>query len=185
VEIIDTAGLRDSADIVEREGIRRAKSAAQQADHILYVVDDVVGASERDQHYWRELEARPMTVVLNKVEVSGRKIGETNFEGKPAFAVSALERVGIPELRRYLKGLVGFTNTPGQGVFLARRRHIDALSRTRSAVSRALDIYNSSRAGEFIAEELRMAQYALNEITGNFDNEALLDRIFSNFCIGK
>lgn len=185
VEIVDSAGLRESVDLVEREGIRRAKTAALQADHILYVIDDTVGVSEIDKHYWQELDSKPITVILNKVEISGRGIGETSVAGKAGFAVSALTGTGIPELRRYLKQVVGFVNTPEQGIFLARRRHIDALSRTKSAVTRALEIYNSSRAGEFIAEELRLGQYALNEITGNFDNEALLDRIFSSFCIGK
>lgn len=184
LHIIDTAGLRDSDDLVEQEGVRRARQAMQSADRILLVVEDAVGVGPVEQVSLDDLpDALPVTVVRNKIDLSGRLPGIEDSAGKPEIRLSALSGAGVDLLRQHLKQAIGFSG--GEDGFIARRRHLDALRRTAEHLSAAHEQLHAAAAGELMAEELRQAQQHLGEITGAFSSEDLLGEIFSSFCIGK
>jgi tRNA modification GTPase len=184
VHIIDTAGLRDSTDAVEQEGVRRAWDAIRSADRVLLVVDDTQGLSPADTALHDGFPSDiPVTVIFNKIDLSGR-VPDSGEQGHRFYvALSAKSGEGMNLLRRHLKAVAGFQEG-NEDSFMARRRHLDALGRTREhldSAQRQLD----TGTGELLAEELRLAQQALGEITGEFSNEDLLTRIFASFCIGK
>jgi len=185
LHVIDTAGLRDSDDPVEREGIRRAWTEIEAADRILMVVDDRRGLTVED----RALRARlpvgaAVTVLYNKIDLSGRSPTVRDGEWGAEILLSAKTEAGLDLLREHLKACMGY-HGGGEGTFMARRRHLEALERVTAALERADYQLEVIRAGELVAEELREAQSALAEITGEFTSEDLLSRIFSSFCIGK
>ena len=186
LHVLDTAGLRDSADVIEAEGIRRAHEQMRRADRVLFVIDLVADpdaaayAQERD----RLPRDVPVTLVLNKTDLAaGIPLADT-ITGPPRIAVSALTGGGLERLRAHLKESMGFKSAEG-GTVSARRRHLEALRCARGHVEAAEQRLRDSRAGELVAEELRAAQQALGEITGEFTSEDLLGRIFGSFCIGK
>lgn len=199
--VLDTAGLRDVPDVVEAEGIRRAREQMKKADRILYVVDaaDAAAVTGVDADL-RALPADvPVTVVLNKCDlaggaqamgVSGSPVESTARRGaassSPAIVqrVSALTNAGLDDLREHLKTVAGFVMGDA-GAFSARRRHLDALARVHAHVGTARAHLRSRAGAELIAEELRLAQVALGEILGEFTSEDLLSKIFGSFCIGK
>lgn len=184
VSLIDTAGIRVSEDEVEVEGIKRAVGEAERADQVLVVID----LSEHRSDWQRTAEevttSLPVdgnfTVVLNKVDLA------SNVEVDPSavLSVSALTGQGIEVLRRRLAELAGRTGS-GEGLFIARRRHLDALARAAAFVAEGRAQLEINRAGELLAEELKHAHEALCEITGEFTSDDLLGKIFSSFCIGK
>ncbi|MGH8301881.1 MAG: tRNA modification GTPase, partial [Steroidobacteraceae bacterium] len=186
LHILDTAGLREDADGVEAEGIRRAHAEMQRADRVLFVID---AAEDADAAAYREEKGRlpaevPVTLVLNKCDLAtGIPVADT-ITGPPRVALSALTGEGLDMLRAHLKTCMGYQTLDG-GTVSARQRHLDALGRARRQVAEAERQLRDSRAGELVAEELRGAQQALNEITGDFTSEDLLGRIFGSFCIGK
>ena len=183
LHLLDTAGLRETKDTVENEGVSRARSAMQEADRVLVVVDDRQG---------RELEGLlkqlptgvPATVVRNKIDLSGRRPEQCLELVPPQIAISAKNGSGLDLLRNHLKHSVGYEHA-GESTFIARRRHLDALRMTQERLLVGNELLIEQRAGELLAEELRMAQIALSEITGEVTSEDLLARIFSSFCIGK
>ncbi len=184
LHIIDTAGLRQGVDSIEKEGVRRARIEAQKADLVLLLVD----ASEDDADDENELRAElpaamPSTLVRNKIDLSGDAAGYDRNNPR-AINISAKTGAGIGVLREHLKQVVGYRESGG-GTFTARRRHTDALERARRHTEEGRDQLEQGRAGELLAEELRLAQLALSEITGEFTSDDLLGRIFSNFCVGK
>lgn len=186
LRISDTAGLHERTDdIVELEGIRRTQHEITQADHILLLIDDSTGMTDQDEKILAGLPAdKPLTLIRNKIDRSGHAPAIERSGGRVTLYLSAKTGEGIDLLRRHLCEVVGFH--PGdEGVFIARRRHLDALDRARSAIQSGYDCLTGLGAGELLAEELRQAQIALGEITGAFTTEDLLDRIFSSFCIGK
>ena len=186
LHVLDTAGLRDGADEVEAEGIRRAHEQMRRADRVLFVIDLL-----NDPHAAAFTEERdrlppdvPVTLVLNKSDLAaGIPLADT-VAGPPRVAISALTGEGIERLRAHLKDCVGFTSID-TGTVSARRRHLDALHRARGMVAEAERRLRERRSGELLAEDLRAAQQALSEITGEFTSEDLLGRIFGRFCIGK
>jgi tRNA modification GTPase len=185
LHIADTAGLREVNDVVEAEGIRRAREEMARADRILYVID----ATRALDHESIERETSslpssvPVTWILNKTDLCG---GRTRFEQSqpPRVHVSASSGDGIDLLRAHLKECMGFIGTD-TGTISARRRHLDALARAEQHLLEASNQLIEHRAGELMAEELRQAQQALAEITGEFTSDDLLGKIFSSFCIGK
>jgi tRNA modification GTPase len=184
VHIIDTAGIREQADKVEQEGIKRAWREVEQADRVLLLVDDQEGLGAEHANLLATMpKNKPLTVVMNKIDLTGRKPGLSEHQYGPLVALSAKSGAGLDLLREHLKQVAGYSS--GEGTFTARRRHIHALERALASVKMGYRQLVESRAGELLAEELRQAQTALNEITGEFDNEDLLGRIFSSFCIGK
>lgn len=184
VHVIDTAGLHDSTDPVEQEGMLRTRRAITAADHILLVIDDCEGFTNKDQAVLDELPGDiECTRVYNKIDRSGRAAGMETAAGTAAIALSALTGEGLDVLRTHLKASAGYRGHSGG--FSARRRHLDALARARAHVDAGLQRLRDQRAGELLAEELRQAQQVLGEITGTVSSDDLLGRIFSSFCIGK
>jgi tRNA modification GTPase len=188
LHIIDTAGLRESPDEIEREGIRRALREIENADHVLLVSDSQT-AVPADLHRLlptdanASLHAKPLTLVRNKCDLLQL---QAHIEAGPptVIALSAKTGAGIDLLRQHLKHSVGYQGN-GEGTFLARRRHIDALQRALGYLQMAQRELSSQRAGELVAENLRLSQNALSEITGAVSADDLLGHIFSSFCIGK
>jgi len=181
LHVIDTAGLRDSEDVVEQEGIKRTWIEIEQADRALLLVDDKTGITEDDEHIRQKLPASlEVTIVRNKIDLTDTKAKEQNNE----IALSAKSGEGVELLRAHLKKIMGYTGLT-EGVFLARRRHLDALIRAKELVENGRAQLQLSKAGELLAEDLRQAQNALGEITGHVSSDALLGKIFSSFCIGK
>jgi tRNA modification GTPase len=187
VELVDTAGLRSDPDRIEAEGIRRARQALAEADAILWIQDAsaVLGDPGRSgDKPEEELPGDvPVVTVRNKIDLSGDESGLLRRE-PPVVAVSAKTGAGIDALRTLICELAGYRDL-GEGAFTARQRHIDALDRAFSHFEAGRAALESAQAGELLAEELRLAQQALGEITGRYTSEDLLGRIFSEFCIGK
>ncbi|MFN2301024.1 MAG: tRNA uridine-5-carboxymethylaminomethyl(34) synthesis GTPase MnmE [Gammaproteobacteria bacterium] len=181
VRIIDTAGLREAGDAVEQEGVRRARAEIVRADHVLMVVDATQPAAATPLD--PELAERPLTIVRNKIDLSGEPPGAEIAAGHSVLRVSAKTGAGLDALRAHLQAVAGWT--AGGGTFSARRRHLDALTRARRHVADGYEALETRHAAELCAEELRLAQQALGEITGAFTTEDLLGRIFTSFCIGK
>lgn len=185
LNIIDTAGLRDSDDPIERIGIQRAWEEIARADSVLLIVDDRNGVTDTDRDIIRRLPAGPeLTVVHNKIDLTGRAPAIANGEHGAEIALSARTGDGVALLCRHLEDRVGYQPS-GEGVFIARRRHLDALKRALVLLHSGHRQLAERRAGELLAEDLRQAQRALGEITGEFTSDDLLGRIFASFCIGK
>lgn len=187
LHVLDTAGLRQAAhDEVEAEGIRRAQVEMQRADRVLFVIDaadDPVGKAFLEERQRLPSEV-PVTLVFNKCDQAvGIPVADTT-SGPPRVHMSALTGTGLDTLRDHLKLCMGYQTLEG-GTISARQRHLDALARARRHTDEAARQLEERRAGELVAEELRVAQQALNEITGEFTSDDLLGRIFSSFCIGK
>ncbi len=185
LHLVDTAGLRDSDDAVEREGIRRAREALERADRALLVLDDSAPDPATEQALVEALpNGLPVTVVRNKIDLSGRAPGCGSGPHGAELGLSLKSGDGFEALRDHLKEVSGYSGTES-GDFMARRRHLDALAKAGEAVDQAREQLAEAAAGELVAEELRLAQRALGEITGAVTSDDLLGRIFAEFCIGK
>jgi tRNA modification GTPase len=189
LNLVDTAGLRPAADVVEAEGVRRARQEIARADHVLYILDAATAATAGNAALGEpELEGLPagvpITLVFNKIDLIGAAPALDVAADPPRVFISALTGAGIPLLRSHLKAGAGYLDSDS-GALAARRRHLDALTRARGHVQCAADTLSSTRAFELFAEDLRLAQHALGEITGEFTSEDLLGEIFGSFCIGK
>ena len=189
LHIIDTAGLRDAPDEVERIGIDRAWEEIRTADRVLLMVDSTTTDTDDPEQIWPEFvhqlpDADKITVIRNKADLSGEAIGQREAHGHTLIALSAKANQGVDELREHLKSCMGFSATT-EGGFLARRRHLEALQVAHDLLQTGYDQLVMNGAGELLAEDLRQAQQSLNEITGEFSSDDLLGRIFSSFCIGK
>lgn len=186
LRISDTAGLHDATDdVVELEGIRRTQNELAQADHILLLIDDALGMTEQDEKILADLPAnKPFTLVRNKIDQTGHHAEIRTENAMTVIYLSAKTGNGMDLLTQHLCQVVGY-HPEEEGVFIARRRHLDALQRAQQAIERGYQCLTGMGAGELLAEELRIAQTALGEITGTFTTEDLLDQIFSSFCIGK
>jgi tRNA modification GTPase len=186
LHVLDTAGLRDSDDLVEREGVRRAAAEMSRADRVLFVIDgadDPHGAAFAEQRSRLPVDV-PITMIFNKIDLCAGLPMPDTVAGPPRIHVSASTGAGLDLLRSHLKDCVSF-QTAGSGTISARRRHLEALARARESVETAARKLEEHRAGELIAEDLRQGQNALEEITGIFTADDLLGRIFGSFCIGK
>lgn len=189
LHIIDTAGLRESPDEVERIGIQRAWDEIRGADRVLFMVDATETNAVHPADIWPEFfeqlpDDLPFTVIRNKVDLNAEPVAIEDISGIPVLHLSAKTGHGIELLREHLKHSVGYTAT-SEGSFMARRRHLDALERAREHLLTGQEQLEMNLAGELLAEELRITQQHLNEITGEFTSDDLLGKIFSSFCIGK
>lgn len=194
LHIIDTAGLRESADQIEQEGMRRAWHEIAHADRVLLVTEQQEGLGAGERTIIEQLPDRlALTVVHNKIDLTER--GPTLIEvssdlpaspqsGFSELWLSVKTGAGMDLLRGHLKDCMGYQGA-GEGSFTARRRHLDALAGAQASLERARVQLQGQRAGELLADDLLQAQNALSEITGAFTTEDLLGRIFSSFCIGK
>lgn len=186
MHIIDTAGLRESEDRVEQIGIERAHHEIAQADIILCVVNateptitlESIGIDSN------LISSKPIILIRNKIDLISEKSSIVIEDKKTVISLCAKSGEGIELLKNQIKKTVGF-NVQTEGQFSARRRHLDALSRAHTFLINGQRQLIENRAGELLAEDLRQAQLALNEITGEFTSDDLLGRIFSSFCIGK
>ena len=182
--LIDTAGIREGADIVESEGIKRAWDQVNSADRILLVVDGETGITNEDRTILKKIEdPAHVTIILNKQDIAVSDHADLTTDFNDIFKVSAKTGFGLQSLKQHLKNIMGYSS--GEGAILARRRHLEALEAAKSSLEMAVFNLETSQAGELAAEDLRQAQFELNKITGEFDNEDLLGEIFSSFCIGK
>ena len=189
LHIIDTAGLRDTQDKVEQIGIERAWAEIEQADRVLFMVDGTTTDAVDPHEIWPEFVNRlpkniGLTVVRNKADLTGEDLAPSQEQGHAVYRISAKTELGLPALREHLKACMGFQGS-AEGGFMARRRHLDALERAAERLLVAKEQLEVFVAGELVAEELRLAQESLSEITGEFSSDDLLGRIFSSFCIGK
>lgn len=190
LHIIDTAGLRDTHDPIEKIGVARAIAAIKQADRILLVIDSTQAEVTNPLSIWPIfLNPKPnldkITIINNKADLTHHKIElSTNKEGYTSIFLSAKDKQGIELLTEHLKACMGYQHT-AETTFSARRRHIQALQEAAQAIDQGYQQLTKQGAGELLAEDLRQAQQALNTITGEFTPDDLLGRIFSSFCIGK
>ncbi len=188
LHIIDTAGLRDSPDEVEQIGIERAWQEIRLADRVLLLVDARTTSELDPARVWPAFtdqlpHPEKLTLVRNKIDLTGENSGFLNPE-QTTLGLSAATGAGLDELKTHLKQVMGYQNL-GETGFTARRRHLDALQRARTFIESGKTQLAGYAAGELLAEDLRQAQNALGEITGEVTPDDLLGRIFSSFCIGK
>lgn len=182
LELADTAGLRDTHDPVEREGVRRAHSERERADVVLLVTD--AQHADEDLAWLRDLPASvERRVVINKIDLGDTQPHTEIGNGATWLWLSVKTGEGLEALRQQLKQLAGAGS--GEGAFSARRRHIVALEQVAEHLDHAARVLIDTHAGELAAEELRQAQHALGAITGTYTSDDLLGAIFSSFCIGK
>ena len=189
LHIIDTAGLRDTTDTVEQIGIERAWNEINSADRVLFMVDGTTTDAVDPHDIWPDFIDRlpanlGVTVVRNKADLTGENLAMTEEKGYSVYRISAKTGLGVDELKQHLKSLMGYQSNL-EGGFIARRRHLEALDVAASHLQLGKEQLEVYLAGELLAEELRMAQLALSEITGRFTSDDLLGKIFSSFCIGK
>ena len=182
IHIIDTAGLHDSDDVVEQEGIRRAHNEINNADIILLVFDS------RDSKANLSIlpdsvKNKPKILVRNKIDLAGNKSSVKKVGNITEISISAKNGDGIDTVRESLSEFAGL-NSGIEGVFVARKRHLDAIEETLEFINSALSQLNSG-SSELVAEDLRQAGMKLGQITGEFSSDDLLGEIFSSFCIGK
>jgi tRNA modification GTPase len=186
ITLTDTAGLRETGDIVEKEGIRRAIKEIEQADLLLLVYDLSQGEDplQLAQEYFADhIEPKRLMLIGNKADLTGTTAAIGDLNGFRHITVSAKQETGVQSLIDAITTHAGFQ--PEEDTFIARTRHLDAMKRTQEYLAEAreqLVVYN---AGELVAESLRLAQNALGEITGDFSADDLLGKIFGSFCIGK
>ena len=182
VHIIDTAGLRDTDDVVEKIGIERTWQAVERADVALVLVDSREGVTAEVEAILERIPPQlPRLFIYNKADLSGETIGLAEEDGRSVLRLSARTHAGVDLLKARLLELIGYSGA-SEGVFLARERHLDAIRRAAEHMELA---HTDWEMVEIFAEELRLAQNALSEITGQFTPDDLLGVIFSRFCIGK
>jgi tRNA modification GTPase len=199
VQFIDTAGLREEAEIVEKEGIKRALKEISLADHVVWVVDgSTLFSKDHDnltdegtvkESLWKECEGYiseeiGKTVLYNKIDKVGLAPKIQKRENYTMVFASAKTGEGIEIFREHIKEVMGFSKTT-EGNFTARRRHLESLLNAQKYLREGARQLHEFKAGELLAEELREAQLALESITGRFTSDDLLGKIFSEFCIGK
>ncbi|WP_434930820.1 tRNA uridine-5-carboxymethylaminomethyl(34) synthesis GTPase MnmE [Shewanella sp. HL-SH5] len=189
LHIIDTAGLRDTTDTVEQIGIERAWAEIATADRVLFMVDGTTTYAINPHDIWPDFIDRlpprlGITVIRNKADLTGEPLTMSEEQGYDVYRISAKTGLGIEDLKQHLKSLMGYQSNL-EGGFIARRRHLEALDLAASHLMLGKEQLEVYLAGELLAEELRMCQMALSEITGKFTSDDLLGKIFGSFCIGK
>jgi len=183
IRVVDTAGLRLAGDAIEREGIRRAYQQIEGAQQVMLVVDDRSPETASAVIAEHGLPTDRLTIVANKVDLSGGTIGQRSTPGVVYVGVSALTGVGIDALRRRILALAGYRDDAG--VFSARRRHLESLQSAGDSLRHGAAVLHDAGAGELLADDLRRAHDHLGDIVGITTSDALLGEIFSRFCIGK
>ena len=189
IHILDTAGLRTTEDVIEKEGVNRTKKVVGKADLILLMLDSSRPSKEEDfdktiKQLFSDCEKQiPLIIIENKIDLTGEKPLEENTD-YIRIKISVKTGAGIDLLKFRLKEIVGFKTT-NENDFIARRRHCDSITRARFFLKKADEQLSKQKAGELVAEYLRQAQNTLSEITGEFTVDDLLGKIFSEFCVGK
>ncbi|MDP1766016.1 MAG: tRNA uridine-5-carboxymethylaminomethyl(34) synthesis GTPase MnmE [Methylotenera sp.] len=182
LHVIDTAGLRETDDEVEKFGIARTWRATESANIALLLVDAAHGITETEKSILARLSQEIRKIwVHNKIDVANEPPIVKEKDGATHIYLSAKTGAGIDLLKSHLLKLAGYENN-SEGIFMARARHLDALMQVQTHLHSASGQINSA---ELVAEELRLAQESLSSITGEFTPDDLLGEIFSKFCIGK
>jgi len=186
INLVDTAGLRESSDPIEVEGMRRSRAAVARADRLLWVVEVSVDLDEAVAEVRDKLGGLGIgaTIVQNKVDLTDQEPSVSDCDGIPVVRLSALTGDGIVLLIEHLKTLAGYAGEGGDTIS-ARARHVDALLRVQACLAKAREQLGDTATLDLAAEELRAAHTALGEITGEFTSDDLLGEIFGSFCIGK
>jgi len=186
LHVVDTAGLRETEDTVERIGIERTWAEIEKADVIVHLIDATRPGPELDAAITSRLPPRtPVLEVVNKIDLADGPVEQTPAAGVTRLHVSAKTGQGLDELKRELLAIAGW-NPSAESPYLARERHIHALLATANHLELAAGhAAQSDRVLDLFAEELRLAHEALTSITGEFGSDDLLGVIFSRFCIGK
>ena len=178
VRLIDTAGIRNAKNPIEQEGIARAKKAAASADCVLRIVDASAKPPEK-------VEPSENTIVVkNKIDLTQDKAGKNKDNEEVVFCLSATSKEGVDELVDHLKKFFG-SDLSQEETYTARRRHLSNINQAHDFFTSAAEKVKNNQTTDLVAEELLLAQNAISEITGEFTNEDLLEKIFSKFCIGK
>ena len=182
LDLIDTAGIRQTDDVIEQEGVKRAKSSSQSADLVLHIIDD----NEPQEINTEWLPDTAINIhVLNKIDISGRQAGVLpNHDETRCVAVSAKKGDGIDALIQTIEDSL-LVQGAQDSVFSARQRHVDALSEAHHALTESLIAFEQHNAAELLAEDLKRVQTALDSLTGRVASDDILGLIFSSFCIGK
>ncbi|MDA8561934.1 tRNA uridine-5-carboxymethylaminomethyl(34) synthesis GTPase MnmE [Gammaproteobacteria bacterium] len=184
VHIVDTAGLRSTNNIIEKEGIKRTYSEIKNADLILCMYD---GTLSKNFDYSLiadiNININKIINIRNKIDLISQSEKEINNSNLDDISISAKKNIGIDLLKTRIKKIIGYANKQ-EGIFSARQRHLDALERTNQFLSNGR-IQLEHNSFELLAEDLRQSQICLSEITGEFTSDDLLGKIFSSFCIGK
>ncbi len=185
IDITDTAGLRHTTDVIESEGVRRAQKELEKADRVLLIIDE----ADYDQELAGELldfvdDETPVTIIRNKIDLLGKQPEIIKNNNQYEILLSIKTGIGVDLLYQHLREVVA-TESLTEGVFTARRRHLEALQEAQALLLNAAGHLTPFIQLELLAEDCRQAQKSLNTITGEFSSEDLLGRIFSSFCIGK
>ena len=185
VVFIDTAGLQESDDPIEREGIRRSRESLTQADLILHVIDASEALTSDDQVYLADFDGKPRILVLNKSDLPNR-LDQTESKGSPIVSVSCLNGQGIEPLKESIRNLVWDGDITSEMLeVMINSRHQEALRRANDSLRTALEQLLAGTPLDLVALDLRIGTNAVGEIVGQTTTEDLLDSIFSTFCIGK
>lgn len=187
VHIVDTAGLRETGDIVEQKGIERTLVAIKRANLVLWLLDSSQHRAVAPDPIQQYIPAdKPQITVFNKIDLLNEKPKMEGEEHKSIIHLSAKTGAGIELLRQKILDMAGWQfNHAGEGIFMARQRHLEALTQAKVHLANAQEYTETEYQLELLAEELKLAQYALSAITGQFTADDLLGEIFSHFCIGK
>ncbi|MCK5360922.1 MAG: tRNA uridine-5-carboxymethylaminomethyl(34) synthesis GTPase MnmE [Gammaproteobacteria bacterium] len=185
IDVTDTAGLRQTSDSIESEGVRRAQNELEKADRVLLIIDE----AEYEQEANKLIEAfvpddMPVTILRNKIDLLNKEPELLSKGNTCEILLSIKTGAGIDLLYEHLKDVIA-GDSEAEGVFTARRRHIEALTKALLLIKNAKKHLHPVMQLELLAEDCRLGQVALNEITGEFTSEDMLGKIFSSFCIGK
>jgi tRNA modification GTPase len=188
IHLADTAGMRDTDDVVEREGIRRAHAAQDEADLLLVVVDGSVPLTSDDQKLLRSVRDRKHMVLLNKADLAETVERDPALTDRLVYSISAKTGMGVESVKSALLAQLvsnSFDFEAAESLMVANARHRDALRRASDSLDQALESVRGGMAGELISIDVRAAADALGEITGAITTDEILGRIFSEFCVGK
>ena len=181
IDLVDTAGLRETTDEIEAEGILRAKNAATRADLILEIQDDYAQETSEPIDISRSSQ---IIRVINKIDLSGRDPGIAKEADIPTVAISTLTGAGLDQLQQLITE-TALTSSTTNSRFSARHRHVTALKEAKTALITSLSNYENHNAAELLSEDLKNVQARLDELTGVITSDDILGQIFSSFCIGK
>ena len=186
IRLVDTAGVRDTVDIVEQEGIKRTRAAQDEADLLLVVVDGSVPLTSDDRELLSAVRDRKHLVLVNKADLADEVGSDAALAGHSSYKISAKTGWGVEMVKSALRAqLVSGSFEAAESVTVTNVRHRDALRRAGESLGQALESVQCGMAGELISIDVRAAADALGEITGAITTDEILGRIFSEFCIGK
>ncbi|RKE55525.1 tRNA uridine-5-carboxymethylaminomethyl(34) synthesis GTPase MnmE [Sphingobacterium detergens] len=183
---IDTAGIRETADIIEAKGVERTREKMKQARLIIYLFDPMQDKIDEVQSQLLEIENLqiPFLTIINKSDLLSDK-QKAEYEPLNPLYISAKEQIGVEELKEELINRVQLGNLNTDDVMVTNIRHVEALQKTSDSLERVLFGIDNPVTSDFLAMDIRQALYHLGEITGSVSTDDLLDNIFSKFCIGK